>query len=332
MIFSRERFQSSQNHVVEMSAAATPAPAGCITCHLCNASISVKSGTFEKLQAHLETSHEIFYGYETLIAIAFLEDHEKEVIVEKVLPRMKLFLDTAKSLNKKYPTGARLDIEKKLCGDEDASEEKEGTDLEEQSQRREVRDDTEAEETEDEDREESEDEDENPSKRSRLNEIDVSASLEISLDESDETLFFPDDLKTPDPGVSSSGVGDKPKDTVECPICHNNFKKKSMNKHRQRCELRERVRQMDLAKQAKLEQEKAKEESRNYVTIEGNDEEDDQGEDTAEDLELSVSASPSFTGGSGTDCGVCGKSFSSKTNLKRHLRTVHRDTSSQIYP
>ena len=328
MIFSRERFQSSQNHVVEMSAAATPAPAGCITCHLCNASISVKSGTFEKLQAHLETSHEIFYGYETLIAIAFLEDHEKEVIVEKVLPRMKLFLDTAKSLNKKYPTGARLDIEKKLCGDEDASEEKEGT--EEQFQRREVRDDTEAEETEDEDREESEDEDENPSKRSRLNEIDVSASLEISLDESDETLFFPDDLKTPDPGVSSSGVGDKPKDTVECPICHNNFKKKSMNKHRQRCELRERVRQMDLAKQAKLEQEK--EESRNYVTIEGNDEEDDQGEDTAEDLELSVSASPSFTGGSGTDCGVCGKSFSSKTNLKRHLRTVHRDTSSQIYP
>ena len=311
-----------------MSAAATPAPAGCITCHLCNASISVKSGTFEKLQAHLETSHEIFYGYETLIAIAFLEDHEKEVIVEKVLPRMKLFLDTAKSLNKKYPTGARLDIEKKLCGDEDASEEKEGT--EEQFQRREVRDDTEAEETEDEDREESEDEDENPSKRSRLNEIDVSASLEISLDESDETLFFPDDLKTPDPGVSSSGVGDKPKDTVECPICHNNFKKKSMNKHRQRCELRERVRQMDLAKQAKLEQEK--EESRNYVTIEGNDEEDDQGEDTAEDLELSVSASPSFTGGSGTDCGVCGKSFSSKTNLKRHLRTVHRDTSSQIYP
>ena len=303
-----------------MSAAAT-APAGCITCHLCHASISAKSGTFDKLQAHLETSHEIFYGYEALIAIAFLEDHEKEVIVEKVLPRMRLFLDTAKSLAKNYPTGARLDIEKKLCGDEEASKEKEETDPEKL-------DKNEDEETEDEEeKEESEDEDENPAKRSRLGMIDVNESLEISLDESDEPLFFPDDLKTPDPGVS--GGGDKPKDTVECPICHNNFKKKSMNKHQQRCELRERVRQMDLAKQAKLEMAE-KEKRRNYVTIDGNDE-GEQAEDNAEDLELSVSASPSISGGSGTDCRVCGKTFSSKTNLKRHLRTVHKNTSSQIY-
>merc|ERR1712177_194208 len=81
----------------------------------------------EKFQAHLEKSHEIFYGYEALIALAFLEDHEKEVIVEKVLPRMKLVLDTAKSHNKNYPTGAKLDIEKKLCDDEEASEVKEET-------------------------------------------------------------------------------------------------------------------------------------------------------------------------------------------------------------
>merc|ERR1711874_258039 len=306
--------QSEQNHAVEMSSVSTPA--GCITCHLCHASISVKSGTFDKLQAHLETSHEIFYGYEALIAMAFLEDHEKEVIVEKVLPRMKLFLDTAKSHSKTYPSGARLDIEKKLYGEEEESEH------EEQSGKLEENED------ENEENEESEDEDENPSKRSRLSMIDVNESLEISLDESDETLFFPDDLKTSDPGVS--GGWDKPKDTVECPICHNNFKKKSMNKHKQRCELRERVRQMDLAKQAKLEMAE-KEKSGNYVTIDGNDEDGEQAEDNAEDMELSVSASPSFSGGSGTGCQVCGKSFSSKTNLKRHLRTVHRDTSSQIY-
>merc|ERR1711974_258440 len=118
--------------------------------------------------------------------------------------------------------------------------------------------------------------------------IDVNESLEISLDESDETLFFPD----PDPGMSSGG--DKPKDTVECPICHNNFKKKSMNKHQQRCELRERVRQMELAKQAKLEQELAeREKSKNHFTIEEEEEEGEQAEDAGEDLEVSVSASQS---------------------------------------
>ena len=36
--------------------------------------------------------------------------------------------------------------------------------------------------------------------------------------------------------------------------------------------------------------------------------------------------------GSSTECGVCGKSLSSRTNLKRHLRNVHRDTSSQVHP
>ena len=319
--------QSSQNHAVEMSA--LPTPAGCITCHLCNASISVKSGTFDKFQTHLEKSHEIFYGFEALIAIAFLEDHEKEVIVEKVLPRMKLYLDTAKSHNKNSPTGRILDIEKKLFGEEAAVEETEepsehveqsegrGTDNEKYEKDMDV-------ETEDEEKEESEDEDENPAKRLRMDMIDVNESLEISLDESDETLFFPDDPKTP-AGVSSGG--DKPKDTVECPICHNNFKKKSMNKHKQRCELRERVRQMDLARQAKREQELAEKE----ITIE---EEEEGGEQVAEaaeeDLELSVSASQSSTGGSGTGCQVCGKTFSSKTNLKRHRRNVHRDSSSQL--
>merc|ERR1712115_94594 len=98
----------------------------------------------------------------------------------------------------------------------------------------------------------------------------------------------------------------------ECPICLNNFKKKSMNKHKQRCELRERVRQMDLAKQTKLAQEKKKEKE-TIVTI------DEEGELAVEDLELSQSSA----GGSGTGCQVCGKNFSSKTNLRRHLRNVH---------
>ena len=268
---------------------ATPAPAtptGSITCQLCRASISVKNGTFDKLQHHLETSHEVFYGFEVLMALIFLEDHEKEVIVEKVLPRMKLCLETARK--KKDSEIETLDIEKRLFKEEQKVDTEQARESE-NSEKEKLLDDGKI------------SEEENPAKRAKMELFDVSETLEINIDESDETLFFPDD---------------KPKDAAECEICRRVLKKKSLGKHRTRCQLRERVRQIELAKQAKATQD---ENDGRPITIDGNN---DQAEasDGVDDGEKTL-----------LGCPACGKTLSSRTNLKRHLRNVHRDTSSRVY-
>jgi len=296
--------QATSSSYITMPSSTT---ATTITCYLCNASISVKNGTLDKLQYHLETSHEVFYGFEILMAITFLEEHEKEVIVEKVVPRMKLCLETAKNLDKNV---GKLDIEKKLFGEKEAAEEhlvkeSEYSEPVKHSERGEteklLEDDVVALE---------EVEEENPSKRSKMDIFDINESLEISLDESDETLLFPDD-ETP-------GEGELGRDQAQCRVCHNVYKKKSINKHTARCELRERVRQMGLAKQAR---EREGEEHFNVDEATGQT-----GTVETENVEDSNSV------GRSTECGVCGKSLSSRTNLKRHLRNVHRDTSSQVHP
>jgi len=265
----------------------TSAPATTITCYLCNASISVKNGTFDKLQHHLETSHEVFNGFEILMAINFLEEHEKEVIVEKVVPRMKLCLEAAKNIKENV---GKLDIEKKLFGETEATTT--GKSLVEKIEESEPDKQLEDDETEKllDDDVVAVEEEENPSKRCKMEMFDVNESLEISLDESDETLLFPDD----DVEVAP--------DSAECRVCHKVFKKKSMSRHTARCELRERVRQMELAKQM---------------------------EETGQTLGTD-NLDGSLSAGRGVDCLVCGKSLSSRTNLKRHVRNVHRDTSGQL--
>ena len=104
------------------------APEGCVTCALCQAAVSLRAGTLEKLKLHMETDHDAFFQHDILTAINFLEDHEKEVIIEKVLPRMKLQLETAKQFNKKGLASSRLEIETRLLElQEDDSEDEVGS-------------------------------------------------------------------------------------------------------------------------------------------------------------------------------------------------------------
>jgi len=94
-------------------------PRGSITCILCKGTISVRSGNLEKFKVHMESDHDVFYDHDILIAINFLEAHEKDVIVEKVLPRMRLLFDNVRSFNGKISVGDKLAIEKRLLENDD---------------------------------------------------------------------------------------------------------------------------------------------------------------------------------------------------------------------
>ena len=89
-------------------------PKGSITCLLCKGAISVRSGNLDKFKVHVENDHDVFYDHDILIAINFLEAHEKEAIIEKVLPRMRLLFDNVRSFNGKISIGDKLALEKRL--------------------------------------------------------------------------------------------------------------------------------------------------------------------------------------------------------------------------
>ena len=106
-------------------------PRGGVTCLLCNATISVRIGNYGKLKLHLETNHDVFFEHDLLMAINFLEANEREIIIEKVLPRMNLCLQ--KSNNTKEMEDGKLDIEKRLFDGEPSKPSKRRREAEEVS-------------------------------------------------------------------------------------------------------------------------------------------------------------------------------------------------------
>jgi len=81
---------------------------------MCKGAVSVRAGNLEKMKVHVESDHDVFYDHDILIAINFLESHEKEVIIEKVLPRMKMLLQNMKTQKIKAVDKNKLPIEKRL--------------------------------------------------------------------------------------------------------------------------------------------------------------------------------------------------------------------------
>merc|ERR1712192_377540 len=71
-------------------------PPGSLPCLLCRGAISLRGGNLSKVRSHLETVHDSLYSADILIAVMFLGQHEKEVILEKVVPRIKNVLDGVK--------------------------------------------------------------------------------------------------------------------------------------------------------------------------------------------------------------------------------------------
>ena len=73
--------------------------ASIVVCQLCNAKVSLRAGNLHKLQLHMERSHDVFQDQDIVMAISFLDPHEKEVIIDQVIPRIKKLLDKSKTLD-----------------------------------------------------------------------------------------------------------------------------------------------------------------------------------------------------------------------------------------
>jgi len=217
-------------------------PSGAINCLLCKAAVSVRAGNLEKLKVHIESDHDVFYNKDILIAINFLEDHEKDIIVEKVLPRMRFLINSANNLHSDNSEHLQLVIEKRLLEqDNDISvnaskKAKYCTDL---------------------------------NKMNVVNNIDEiqEETLEENIENSVETLSI-----NSGPTKDTASVEDEDEfsecevchksirksvlslhrkyhistsaTTVECDICRKMFSKKSMYKHRRRCEIMNRSRKL----------------------------------------------------------------------------------------
>merc|ERR1739838_353296 len=83
--------------------------------------MGVRAGNLERFKVHVESDHDVFYDQDLLIAINFLEPHEKEVIIEKVLPRMKIIFQNVKTFQR-GGTENKLQLEKRIYEpDQDSS-------------------------------------------------------------------------------------------------------------------------------------------------------------------------------------------------------------------
>ena len=75
-------------------------PQGIVSCSLCQAAVSVRAGNLDKFKVHVESDHDVFYDHDILIALNFLYTHEKEVIIETAIPRMRMMFEDVNTLKR----------------------------------------------------------------------------------------------------------------------------------------------------------------------------------------------------------------------------------------
>ena len=71
-----------------------------VKCVLCRGAISIRAGNLDKMRLHMENDHDAFYNQDLLISLNFLEDFEREEIIEKALPRMKVIFKNVEGFKK----------------------------------------------------------------------------------------------------------------------------------------------------------------------------------------------------------------------------------------
>ena len=283
-----------------------------LCCFLCQGTISVRSENLDKFKFHLENVHDVFYDHDILVAVNFLEAHEKEVILEKVLPRIKEQFENVHTVDGKYINGGKLGIEKRLLELDGNSE------------------------------------NENVAKRYKIDK-DSSAPFSDIADEklrieakSDHDRIaennFDDESDIEDDAVSVGEAldksNDKPEDefttcyicnqsirktilnfhlkshssTAECTICKQVLQKRSLPKHMRRCEIMNSLRR---ERPAAVQEEVSMEEE--MVAVD--EHEQQESKFTKIDKTTAMKSSES-------NCPVCGK-LMLKGNINRHIRLVH---------
>jgi len=91
-------------------------PKGSVQCLLCRGAINLKAGDLGRFKSHLESVHDTLYDIDLVISLTFLEEGEKDRIVENMYPRIRSFFKSIKHSEEK------LGIEKRLI-EEDEEEE-----------------------------------------------------------------------------------------------------------------------------------------------------------------------------------------------------------------
>ena len=78
-----------------------------LRCALCQGKVPILGGNTERFKFHLATQHDIFHEMDILIAINFLDDFEKEEIISRALPRMKVVFEGGRVSEKRCSEAVR---------------------------------------------------------------------------------------------------------------------------------------------------------------------------------------------------------------------------------
>ena len=84
-----------------------------VRCSLCQGNVSIIAGNLDKLKSHLQNQHDVFHHLDFQIATNFLEDFEKDDLITKLLPRMKVVFEGAKVPGKRRRDENEVKVEAK---------------------------------------------------------------------------------------------------------------------------------------------------------------------------------------------------------------------------
>ena len=280
---------------------------GSVTCVLCNGQINVKVGSFYKFQLHIENDHDVFRDQDLIMALSFLQTDEKEVIIEKVLPRMKMILDAALALSEKKSLSGPFSIHQRLSDFEEkdnsdnVTEPKDITTLEEEVENLKKKLKLDAELINEKAKFEKSDKEEQEQKNVELKN-DRSSNKDNSKDEN--TRYS----GKSDQGSSKS----RPSSLLsKCPICKNMIKKYKFSLHKRNCQIMSKL---------NLNNSHMKE-NKSYDDLEkqnsGGAEKWVLDEDIKIDNFIDNPKKLIY------DCDLCDKSYSLKNSLLKHTKTVH---------